>query len=249
MKYLIMILIGMKHIPLVKSRMCRYFYSLFIIEFTYCMYIIVNKATFMVNDTIKAITKNNIKLINTTSLSDSKSYLVKWQHISTTMSMKSPRPASRKATVRADSAPSAESMIQMSRSIRQPDIRPESGLWPKSPLMMPKAQRLRPALSAVRKWPVPLINWSPKPVSLWIIRNWSLTEMNQNSSQQPFFLKTPTTNLSHGGAATLPLLQLIKPAWSPQERTVQRSSQRSLPTSAWPPPVPWQSKSTFNPFM
>ena len=37
----------------------------------------------MVNDTIKAITKNNIKLINTTSLSDSKSYLVKWQHIST----------------------------------------------------------------------------------------------------------------------------------------------------------------------
>ena len=59
------------------------FYSLFIIEFTYCMYIIVNKATFMVNDTIKAITKNNIKLINTTSLSDSKSYLVKWQHIST----------------------------------------------------------------------------------------------------------------------------------------------------------------------
>ena len=48
------------------------FYSLFIIEFTYCMYIIVNKATFMVNDAIKAINKNNIKLINTTSLSDSK---------------------------------------------------------------------------------------------------------------------------------------------------------------------------------
>ena len=48
------------------------FYSLFIIEFTYCMYIIVNKATFMVNDTIMAIIKNNIKLINTTSLSDSK---------------------------------------------------------------------------------------------------------------------------------------------------------------------------------
>ena len=36
------------------------------------MYIIVNKATFMVNDAIKAINKNNIKLINTTSLSDSK---------------------------------------------------------------------------------------------------------------------------------------------------------------------------------
>ena len=59
------------------------FYSLFIIEFTYCMYIIVNKATFMVTDTIMAIIKNNIKLINTTSLSDSKCYLVKWQHIST----------------------------------------------------------------------------------------------------------------------------------------------------------------------
>ena len=36
------------------------------------MYIIVNKATFMVNDTIKVINKYNIKLINTTSLSDSK---------------------------------------------------------------------------------------------------------------------------------------------------------------------------------
>ena len=66
-----------------KSRMCRYFYSLFIIEFIYCMYIIANKATFMVSDTITAIIKNNIKLINTTSLSDSKCYLVKWQHIST----------------------------------------------------------------------------------------------------------------------------------------------------------------------
>ena len=47
------------------------------------MYIIANKATFMVIDTITAIIKNNIKLINTTSLSDSKCYLVKWQHIST----------------------------------------------------------------------------------------------------------------------------------------------------------------------
>lgn len=47
------------------------------------MYIIANKATFMVNDTMKAIIKNNIKLINTTSLSDSKCYLVKWKHIST----------------------------------------------------------------------------------------------------------------------------------------------------------------------
>ena len=55
-----------------KSRMCCYLYSLFKILFTYCMYIIVNKATFMVNDAIKAIIKNNIKLINTTSLSDGK---------------------------------------------------------------------------------------------------------------------------------------------------------------------------------
>ena len=55
-----------------KSRMCCYIYSLSKILFTYCMYIIVNKATFMVNDAIKAIIKNNIKLINTTSLSDSK---------------------------------------------------------------------------------------------------------------------------------------------------------------------------------
>lgn len=61
------------------------FYSLFIIKFTYCMYVIVNKATFRVTDTIKAIIKYNIKLINTTSLSDNKSYQVQWQHISTTM--------------------------------------------------------------------------------------------------------------------------------------------------------------------
>lgn len=63
--------------------MCCYFYPLFITELTYCMYIIANKATFMNIDAIKAIIKNNIKLINTTSLSDSKNYLVKWQHIST----------------------------------------------------------------------------------------------------------------------------------------------------------------------
>ena len=55
-----------------KSRMCCFLYSLSKILFTNCMYIIVNKATFMVNDPIKAINKNNIKLINTTSLSDSK---------------------------------------------------------------------------------------------------------------------------------------------------------------------------------
>ena len=52
------------------------FYSLFIIEFTYCMYIIVNKATFIVAETIMVIIKNSIKLINTTSLSDSKAILV-----------------------------------------------------------------------------------------------------------------------------------------------------------------------------
>ena len=63
----------------VKAKCSVFIYSLLV----QIMYITVNKATFMVNDTIKAITKNNIKLINTTSLSDSKSYLVKWQHIST----------------------------------------------------------------------------------------------------------------------------------------------------------------------
>lgn len=56
------------------------FYSLFMIELTYCMYIIANKATFTNTDAIKANIKNNIKFINTTSLSDSKNYLVKWQH-------------------------------------------------------------------------------------------------------------------------------------------------------------------------
>lgn len=61
------------------------FYSLSIIEFTYCMYIIVNKATFIVEEAIKAINKKSINPINTTSLSDNRSYLVQWQHISTTM--------------------------------------------------------------------------------------------------------------------------------------------------------------------
>ena len=51
------------------------FYSLFTIEFTYCMYIIVNKATFIVVETIMVIIKNSIKLINTTSLSDNQGYL------------------------------------------------------------------------------------------------------------------------------------------------------------------------------
>ena len=61
------------------------FYSLFIIEFTYCMYIIVNKATFITVEAIKAIIKKSINPINTNSLSDNQSYLVQWQHISTTM--------------------------------------------------------------------------------------------------------------------------------------------------------------------
>ena len=67
------------------SGMCCYFYSLSIIEFTYFMYKIVNKVTFIVADTIKAYIKKSIKPINTTSLSDNKSYRVQWQHISTTM--------------------------------------------------------------------------------------------------------------------------------------------------------------------
>ena len=40
------------------------------------MYKIVNKVTFTVADTIKAYIKKSIKLINTTSLSDNKSYRV-----------------------------------------------------------------------------------------------------------------------------------------------------------------------------
>ena len=61
------------------------FYSLFMIEFTYFMYKTVNKATFRVIEAKKASIKNSTKPINTTSLSDNKSYLAKWQHISTTM--------------------------------------------------------------------------------------------------------------------------------------------------------------------
>ena len=39
------------------------------------MYKIANKVTFIVVEVIKAIIKNSIKLINTTSLSDNQSYL------------------------------------------------------------------------------------------------------------------------------------------------------------------------------
>ena len=39
--------------------MCCYFYFLSIVEFTYFMYKIVNKVTFIVADTIKAYIKKN----------------------------------------------------------------------------------------------------------------------------------------------------------------------------------------------
>ena len=44
------------------------FYSLFIIEFTYCIYIIVNKATFIIAETIMVIIKNSIKADKLTTL-------------------------------------------------------------------------------------------------------------------------------------------------------------------------------------
>ena len=47
---------------------------------TYCMYIIANKATFIVREIPNAYIKNNINSINTTSLSHSQNYEVKWQH-------------------------------------------------------------------------------------------------------------------------------------------------------------------------
>ena len=50
------------------------YYSLSIIEFTYFMYKIVNKATFIVVDTIKAYIKKSMKLINTTSLYEKEIY-------------------------------------------------------------------------------------------------------------------------------------------------------------------------------
>ena len=42
------------------------YYSLSIIEFTYCMYIIVNKAAFIVVEPIKVIIKKSKNPINTT---------------------------------------------------------------------------------------------------------------------------------------------------------------------------------------
>ena len=59
-----------------QKQMCCFIYSLLV----QIMYIIVNKATFTVRENPKAYIKNNINPINTTSLSHSKSYVVKWQH-------------------------------------------------------------------------------------------------------------------------------------------------------------------------
>ena len=62
---------------LAKAKMCCFIYSLF----DKIMYIIANKATFIVKEIINPIIKNNKKsTINTTSLSHSIYYEVKWQH-------------------------------------------------------------------------------------------------------------------------------------------------------------------------
>ena len=60
----------------VKSKCVVFIYSLLV----QIMYIIVNKATFIIREKPKAYIKNNINPINTTSLSHSKGYVVKWQH-------------------------------------------------------------------------------------------------------------------------------------------------------------------------
>ncbi len=59
-----------------QKQMCCFIYSLLV----QIMYIIVNKVTFTVRENPKAYIKNNINPINTTSLSHSISYVVKWQH-------------------------------------------------------------------------------------------------------------------------------------------------------------------------
>ena len=61
---------------LAKAKMCCFIYSLF----DKIMYIIANKATFIVRESANAYIKNNIIPINTTSLSHSIYYEVKWQH-------------------------------------------------------------------------------------------------------------------------------------------------------------------------
>ena len=57
-----------------KHNVVLFIYSLFV----QIMYIIVNKATFIVRENPNAYIKNNINPINTTSLSHSKNYVVKW---------------------------------------------------------------------------------------------------------------------------------------------------------------------------
>ena len=59
-----------------QSKDVLFFYSLFI----QLMYKIANKATFIVREIPNAYIKNNINSINTTSLSHSQNYEVKWQH-------------------------------------------------------------------------------------------------------------------------------------------------------------------------
>ena len=59
-----------------QSKDVLFFYSLFV-QF---MYKIANKATFIVRENPNAYIKNNIISINTTSLSHSQNYEVKWQH-------------------------------------------------------------------------------------------------------------------------------------------------------------------------
>ena len=61
-----------------KQMCCCFIYSLFV----QIMYIIVNKVTFIVRENPNVYIKNNINSINTTSLSHSKNYEVKWQQSS-----------------------------------------------------------------------------------------------------------------------------------------------------------------------
>ena len=69
------ILVVTTHLP-VKAKMCCFIYSL-LVQF---MYIIANKATFIVRENPNTYIKNNINPINTTSLSHRQNYEVKWQH-------------------------------------------------------------------------------------------------------------------------------------------------------------------------
>lgn len=59
-----------------QSKDVLFYYSL-LVQF---MYIIANKATFIVRENPNTYIKNNINPINTTSLSHRQNYEVKWQH-------------------------------------------------------------------------------------------------------------------------------------------------------------------------